>query len=58
MLQRVCWYLGTKHLAVLRADFKERRFSISHTPYKTPLAADEVAEEVELERCVAVEEHQ
>jgi hypothetical protein len=45
----VCWYAGSKHLAVLRADFEARQFSISHTPYKTPLAADESAEELELE---------
>lgn len=42
--QRVCWYGGTKHLAVLRADFEARKFSISHTPYKTPVETDESVE--------------
>jgi hypothetical protein len=34
---------------VLRADFQAQRFSISHTPYKTPVAADEAVEHVDLE---------
>jgi hypothetical protein len=44
LLQRVCWYNGTKHLAVLRACFNKREFSISHTPYKTPVETDEDVE--------------
>lgn len=48
-LQRVSWYAGSKHLAVLRADFEAHQFSISHTPYKASVAADETAEELELE---------
>lgn len=49
VLQRVCWYNGSKHLAVLRADFEARNFSISHTPYTTPVEADESVEERGLE---------
>jgi hypothetical protein len=48
-VQRVCWYQGSRHLAVLRADFESQQFSISHTPYRAPKAADEEAEETELQ---------
>jgi hypothetical protein len=34
---------------VLRADFQAQRFSISHTPYKTPVAEEEAAEHADLE---------
>jgi hypothetical protein len=50
LLQRVCWYSGTKHLAVLRACFETHTFSISHTPYSTPSATDEAVERGGLQR--------
>jgi hypothetical protein len=50
-IQRVCWYRGTQHLTVLRADFKSHAFSISHTPYRTPKAEDEEAQEADVQRC-------
>lgn len=52
LFQRVCWYHGTQHLAVLRADFQTHTFSISHTPYRIPKAEDQAAEEADLQRCI------
>eukprot|EP00878_Enallax_costatus_P004272 GHUV01004502.1.p1 GENE.GHUV01004502.1~~GHUV01004502.1.p1 ORF type:complete len:701 (+),score=187.09 GHUV01004502.1:79-2181(+) len=39
----VRWYNGTRHLAVLRADFQTRSFTITHTPFDQDALPDHVA---------------